>query len=322
MYCVSYSSYLPKLFLFCFVGCYDGKVYVFNRSTGETHWTLQTGAAVKSSPCIDQQTGVAWIGSHDHHLYGLDITNQQCLCAVDCGDGSCFSSPCISNEPHLVFIATLSSLVLAVDATEHTVLWSQQCPKPVFASPVLIPTGIVCPCVDGFLYCFDFQGKELWYFQTNAPVFCSPSFIGLEHDSRLAGYVVFGSHDKSVYCLSLCGELQWCFTADAQVYSSPFVAELNVDHLTSCHTTHQGTCFRTACHTTTCKKCDLSEAHMAVFVFSTVGTLYILELYSGVLLGSYSLPGEVFSSPVVVDKQILVGCRNDYLYSLEMSNTK
>ena len=322
MYCVSYSSYLPKLFLFCFVGCYDGKVYVFNRSTGETHWTFQTGAAVKSSPCIDQQTGVAWIGSHDHHLYGLDITNKQCLCAIDCGGGSCFSSACISDEPHLVFITTLSGVVLAVDATEHTVLWSQQCPKPVFASPVLIPTGIVCPCVNGFLYCFDFQGKELWQFQTDAPVFCSPCYIGLEHDSHLAGYVVFGSHDKSVYCLSLCGELQWCFTADAQVYSSPFVAELNVDHLTSCHTTRQGTCFHTACHTTTCKKCDLSEAHMAVFVFSTVGTLYILELYSGVLLGSYSLPGEVFSSPVVVDKQILVGCRNDYLYSLEMSKTK
>ena len=319
---MSYSSYLPKLFLFCFVGCYDGKVYVFNRSTGEAHWTFQTGAAVKSSPCIDQRTGVAWVGSHDHHLYGLDITNQQCLCAIDCGGGSCFSSPCISNEPHLVFIATLSGLVLAIDATEHRVLWSQQCPKPVFASPVLIPTGIVCPCVNGFLYCFDFQGKELWQFQTNAPVFCSPSYIGLEHDSCLAGYVVFGSHDKSVYCLSQCGELQWCFTTDAQVYSSPFAAELNVNHLTGWHTTHQRTCFHTACHTTTCEKCDLSEAHMAVFVFSTVGTFYILELYSGVVLGSYSLPGEVFSSPVVVDKQIIVGCRNDYLYSLEMSNTK
>ena len=61
---------------------------------------------------------------------------------------------------------------------------------------------------------------------------------------------------------------------------------------------------------------------MVVFVFSTVGTLYILELHSGVLLGSYSLPGEVFSSPVVVDKQIIVGCRNDYLYSLEMSDAK
>ena len=106
-----------------------------------------------------------------------------------------------------MFIATLAGLVLAIDGTDHTVLWSQQCPKPVFASPVSIPTGIVCPCVNGFIYCFDFQGKELWRFQTNAPVFCSPSYIGLEHDLHLAGYVVFGSHDKSVYCLSLCGVL-------------------------------------------------------------------------------------------------------------------
>ena len=61
---------------------------------------------------------------------------------------------------------------------------------------------------------------------------------------------------------------------------------------------------------------------MVVFVFSTVGNLYILDVHSGVLLESYSLPREVFSSPVVVDKQIIVGCRNDYLYSLEMSDAK
>ena len=286
-------------------------MYVFNRFSGETHWTFQTGAAVKSSPCVDPKTGVVWVGSHDHHLYGLDVKHKQCICVIDCGGGSCFSSPCISSKPQLDFIATLAGHVLAVDPAEHLILWSQQCPKPVFASLLLIPTGIVCACVDGFLYCFNFQGKELWRFETQAAVFCSPSFISTEYELYVSGYVLFGCHDKCVYCLSIDGALQWSFTTDAQVYSSPFVAEVNINDLLSCHAT---------CDKTHSKKCDLSDAQMAVFVFSTVGTLYILELYSGVLLGSYSLPGEVFSSPVVVDKRILVGCRNDYLYSLDMSN--
>jgi len=120
--------------------------------------------------------------------------------------------------------------------------------------------------------------------------------------------VVFGCHDKWIYCLCISGALQWNFTTDAQ----GFVAEVNVNDLLSCHIT---------CNKTHSKKCS-SHPQMAVFIFSTVGTLYILELHSGVLLGSYSLPGEVFSSPVVVDKQILVGCRNDYLYSLEMSKSR
>lgn len=301
---------------------------VFTRSTGEMYWTFQTGAAVKSSPCVDPQTGVVWVGSHDHHLYGIDIINKRCICAIDCGGGSCFSSPCTSSDPHLVFIATLAGRVLAIDATEYTILWSQQCPKPVFASLLLIPSGVVCACVDGFLYCFDFQGKELWKFEARTSVFCSPSYIAMECDSNSNGYIVFGSHDKCVYCLSLNGDLHWSFNADGQVYSSPFVAELNSNHFTTC----QAKCFATChaichgkccamCHTTCCNKCDLSYTQMAVFVFSTFGTLYILELYSGVLLGSYSLPGEVFSSPVVIDKRVLVGCRNDYMYSLEMSNT-
>ena len=34
----------------------------------------------------------------------------------------------------------------------------------------------------------------------------------------------------------------------------------------------------------------------------------------------YSLTGEVFSSPVMFDDQILIGCRDNYLYSLEIIN--
>ena len=126
-YCIPWRNKLT-LFQFCLycIGCYDCKMYVFNRFTGETHWTFQTGAAVKSSPCVDPKTGVVWVGSHDHHLYGLDVKHKQCICVIDCGGGSCFSSPCISSKPQLVFIATLDGHVLAVDPAEHTILWSQQ----------------------------------------------------------------------------------------------------------------------------------------------------------------------------------------------------
>ena len=106
----------------CFLGCYDGQVYVLNWFTGETSWTFQTEAAVKSSR-INPQTGVAWVGSHDHYLYALDVTNRQSISATHCGAGSCFSSSHISKKPHLVFIATLNGRLLAIDATEHTILF-------------------------------------------------------------------------------------------------------------------------------------------------------------------------------------------------------
>ena len=259
---------------------------------------------MKSSPCIDPQTGVAWVGSHDHHLYAFDVTNKLCVCAIDCGAGSCFSSPCISNEPHLVLIATLTGRLYAVDADEHAILWSQRCPKPVFASPLLTRTGIVCACVNGFVYCFDFQGNKLWQFETRASVFCSPTlYHSTECDSGYSNCIVLGSHDKCLYCLSLNGELLWSFSSDGPIYSSPFVAKVKANSF---------------CHTTCNAMCNSSrDAQTVVFALSSVGTLYVLDLYSGVLLACYSLPGEVFSSPVVVDNLILIGCRDDYLYSLK-----
>ena len=67
-----------------FLGRYDGQVYVHNRLTGETSWTFQTGAAVKSSLCIDPLMGVAWFRSHDHYLYALDVTYKRYISTTHC----------------------------------------------------------------------------------------------------------------------------------------------------------------------------------------------------------------------------------------------
>ena len=38
------------------------------------YWKCVIGKEpIKSSPCIDALTGYVWVGSHDHHMYALDI---------------------------------------------------------------------------------------------------------------------------------------------------------------------------------------------------------------------------------------------------------
>lgn len=54
-------------------GCYDGLVYVLQSSDGETHWAFVTEDTVKSSAVVDPSSGLVYIGSHDQHLYALDI---------------------------------------------------------------------------------------------------------------------------------------------------------------------------------------------------------------------------------------------------------
>ena len=54
-------------------GCYDGCLYILEALTGNTFWKFQTGAEVKSSPCVDPTNGHVYFGSHDHSLYALDV---------------------------------------------------------------------------------------------------------------------------------------------------------------------------------------------------------------------------------------------------------
>lgn len=59
-----------------------------------------------------------------------------------------------------------------------------------------------------------------------------------------------------------------------------------------------------------------------VAVASTDGTLWVLDGEQGTLKASFLLPGELFSSPVVWGHAIVVGCRNDYVYCLELFSRK
>lgn len=53
-----------------------------------------------------------------------------------------------------------------------------------------------------------------------------------------------------------------------------------------------------------------------LYMYTTVRTLFILELISAILLYSQSLSSEVFSPLVVGDLRVPRGCRNDYQLSL------
>lgn len=58
------------------IGCYDGHVFTLRCDSGDSYWCIKPGGSpepVKSSPCTDPVTGLIWLGSHDHHIYALDI---------------------------------------------------------------------------------------------------------------------------------------------------------------------------------------------------------------------------------------------------------
>ncbi|KAM9660688.1 beta-alanine-activating enzyme [Morphnus guianensis] len=278
------SACVSKCGNFIVVGCYDGLVYVLQSSDGEIHWTFVTEDTVKSSAVVDPSSGLVYIGSHDQHVYTLDIYKKACIWKLHCEGGAVFSSPCLSSSPHHLYVATLGGLLLAVNPVTGNKIWKSFLGKPLFSSPHCNEKYICVGCVDGNLYCYTHSGEKVWQFSTNGPVFSSPCISSLTKQE-----IFFGSHDCFIYCCNMEGNLLWKFEATSSVYGTPFVFQSG----------------------------DLKNKILLAAV-STDGKVWILNAKSGTAEGVDKLPGEVFSSPVVWGTKLVVGCRNDYIYCLDL----
>ena len=61
-----------------------------------------------------------------------------------------------------------------------------------------------------------------------------------------------------------------------------------------------------------------TQNKVLVIACSTNGKIVLLDLKEGALLASHQLPGEVFSSPIEEGNHIVVGCRDDFIYCLDI----
>ena len=120
--------------------------------------------------------------------------------------------------------------------------------------------------------------------------------LGME--SNFGSKVYCGSHDKHVYCWNQNHELEWkSQKLDSEIYSIPFVAEVKLKAATE------------------------TSLLSVVFVSTTSGHTYVLKANNGHVLGKLTLPLDVFSSPVVCNNHIVVGCRDDYVYCSQLKVT-
>ncbi|KAM8939500.1 beta-alanine-activating enzyme [Pelodytes ibericus] len=277
------SAAVSKCGNFILIGCYDGALYTLNRNNGETHWVFTTEDAIKSSPTVDPLTGLVFVGSHDHQVYALDVEVKQCVWKSYCSGGAVFSSPCINSEPYHIYTATLGGFVTAFHPPTGKRIWTHSCGKPVFTSPQCSPDHVFIGCVDEILYCFSHSGEQIWHLTTNGPIFSSPCI------SNISKKIIFGSHDGFVYCCDTGGVLLWRYKTSSRVYATPFV--FPHPHI---------------------------QDMELVAAASTDGSVWILDAESGQLNNMHKLDGEVFSSPVVWGSNLVIGCRNDYVYCLDV----
>ena len=252
---------------------------------------------MKSSPATiyHDDRNIVIVGSHDHWIYALDIDQRQCLWTYS-GTGACVSTPTV-NEGNYIFVTLLNGEIHCLDLLSGTNIWKTDLRKPIFSSPCLFKKLLLVTCVDGVLYAFSTDGRMMWTFVTNGPIFSTPIAVEL-NSSR---FILFGNNSGVTYCLDDRGELVWSFVGDSQIYSSlcTYPNIVGVSHS---------------------KANSYTNNSIFVLTICTSGFIYLLRLSSGECVMSCHLPGEIFSSPVLVDSDILVGCRDNFLYCLTVNS--
>ncbi|XP_023233744.1 acyl-CoA synthetase family member 4-like [Centruroides sculpturatus] len=208
------------------------------------------------------------------------------------GNGSIFSSPVVNKEPYYVVAASLDGTISSVNPENGNILWTYNCQKPVFSSPLNLKCGLCIGSVNGDILFLNHHGNIMWTVYSESPVFSSASQISLDAstmDSK--DFVVIGSDSGIVFCInSTNGTVVWTFQCNSSVYATPFVF-ININQ----------------------------TVKYLVVVASKLGTLYILDGLTGKELCKYSLDGEIFSSPVICDNYLIVGCRDNFVYCFKIS---
>ena len=145
---------------------------------------------------------------------------------------------------------------------------------------------LLVPSTDGCLICIDNEGKEQWRIATLGPVFSSPVVSGANDskgDDQLPSPALVGDHGGSVTCFTLDGKVAWRKDVGAAVAGAP----------------------------------DTQGGGFAVC--TTRGDVVLLNSQKmGLEMGRLRLGGEVFSSPLLLGNRLVVGCRDNYLYCLNI----
>ncbi|XP_034267279.1 beta-alanine-activating enzyme isoform X3 [Pantherophis guttatus] len=263
---------------------------VTQKLTLHVRWTSDLGKCVDASPLLvipvpDRSSALVYIGSHSHVVQAIGLHSGKVKWTRSLA-GRIESSACVSKCGNFIVVGCYNGLVYVLQNSNGEVHWAFPTQDAVKSSPALDPsTGLVfIGSHDQHIYALDIY---VWTFSSSGPIFSSPCVSPFSRD------IFFGSHDRFIYCCNREGIVLWKFETTSTVYATPFVF------------------------------CSPKlDSRTFLVATSTDGRIWILNAKTGVAEGRGQLPGEVFSSPIAWGSTIVVGCRNNYLYCLDLCLSK
>eukprot|EP01029_Cantina_marsupialis_P011265 TRINITY_DN2518_c0_g2_i1.p1 TRINITY_DN2518_c0_g2~~TRINITY_DN2518_c0_g2_i1.p1 ORF type:complete len:1129 (+),score=244.89 TRINITY_DN2518_c0_g2_i1:164-3388(+) len=197
------------------VGCHDGYLYALDDSIGKIVWTVYSGGELHNAPLVisfGNSIDIIFVAGHGKKLLAIDCKNGHILVESErfssgvhgdlvttilSNDHSSSSISTITtlsekfkdNEVHTILVPTNNGKVhvfeIFMDLTssrhlslkESTVI-SVSHKAPVFATPVICNTIVICASADGNVVGFDLElRKETWRYESGMSIFATPCLI-------------------------------------------------------------------------------------------------------------------------------------------------
>lgn len=156
-------------------GCETGEIMAITLS-GQRKWSYRTKKGVISSPYVDMNEGICFIGSTDGFLYALDANTGFSSWRFRT-NGPIYSSPV--QEKDLVYFASTDGRVYAINAQTSREKWRFESDKPFVGSPLVHRGALYIGGTDEILYCLDAEnGRERWRYKTGAAITSTPAIAG------------------------------------------------------------------------------------------------------------------------------------------------
>jgi len=269
-----------------YVGSSDGSLYCLeipgpDEAVTEPMevWSYPCGSPIVSSAHTFNHTLV--FGCQDGSLFTLSLQGDL-LWKVWIG-WEIWASPLMDTEHHRAFIGATNGNFSCIDLSEETVAWTIDIGEVYSSGCLWNDTIYIGSGQDHEFMAIDpDDGSIIWTFDTDLPVFSTPSY----HQGRL----FFTSYER-VWCIPSEDpdgdgiinetEMRWSTNIyDQEGGSSPLVAD------------------------------------EFVYVGSDDGNLYCLDASSGVILWNFTTQGYVYSSPSLYNGSIYFGSCDDSIYCI------
>ena len=157
------------------VGAESGEVIALGLS-GTRKWSYRTKRGVISSPHVDMDEGIVYVGSTDGFMYALDVANGYNSWRFRT-QGPIISSPI--EQKGYIYFGSADGNLYCLNAQTSRERWKFTTEKPIVSSPIIYRNFIFFGGTDEHFYCLDLDtGKERWKFKTGGAITSSPTISG------------------------------------------------------------------------------------------------------------------------------------------------